>query len=148
MAIRGNRSHQRGIVIVKDGQVADQLPLEVGGIMTVAKAENRNGETQRHGRDCPFRWSQTDSDEDPFLSLEFLSLPVIPSLKLTDRGLFDVEKFAFVSVEARKKAGNHEFHSFLPMHPCGAVYPAESSFSPVRPAEKKAFWKFVSITKR
>jgi adenine deaminase len=35
---------------------------------------------------------------DPFLQLAFLSLPVIPALKLTDRGLFDVEKFQPISV--------------------------------------------------
>jgi len=38
----------------------------------------------------------------PFMSLSFLALPVIPKLKMTDRGLFDVEKFDFVEVE---KAG-------------------------------------------
>jgi adenine deaminase len=35
----------------------------------------------------------------PFMSLSFLALPVIPKLKMTDRGLFDVEKFDFVEVE-------------------------------------------------
>jgi adenine deaminase len=35
----------------------------------------------------------------PFMSLSFLALPVIPKLKMTDRGLFDVEKFDFVGVE-------------------------------------------------
>ena len=32
---------------------------------------------------------------DPFISLSFMALPVIPSLRLTDRGLFDVDTFAF-----------------------------------------------------
>jgi adenine deaminase len=32
----------------------------------------------------------------PFMSLSFLALPVIPALKMTDKGLFDVEKFEFV----------------------------------------------------
>ncbi|MBM4316441.1 MAG: hypothetical protein FJ116_03050, partial [Deltaproteobacteria bacterium] len=36
----------------------------------------------------------------PFLQLAFLSLPVIPSLKLTDRGLVDVEQFKIISVSA------------------------------------------------
>jgi len=35
----------------------------------------------------------------PFMSLSFLALPVIPKLKMTDRGLFDVEKFGFVEIE-------------------------------------------------
>lgn len=37
---------------------------------------------------------------EPFLQLAFLSLPVIPSLKLTDRGLVDVEEFRFIDVRA------------------------------------------------
>jgi len=35
---------------------------------------------------------------DPVMTLSFMALPVIPSLKLTDRGLVDVEKFAHVSL--------------------------------------------------
>jgi adenine deaminase len=37
---------------------------------------------------------------DPFLQLSFLSLPVIPSLKLTDRGLVDVDRFEMIDVVA------------------------------------------------
>ena len=37
---------------------------------------------------------------DPLMSLSFMALPVIPSLKLTARGLFDVDRFCFVSVDA------------------------------------------------
>jgi adenine deaminase len=37
--------------------------------------------------------------EDPILQLAFLSLPVIPELKLTDMGLFDVRKFKITSIE-------------------------------------------------
>ena len=40
-----------------------------------------------------------EGDFNPFLALAFLSLPVIPKLKLTDMGLFDVDKFEFVSIE-------------------------------------------------
>jgi len=37
---------------------------------------------------------------EPFMTLSFLSLPVIPELKLTTRGLFDVKKFEFTHIEA------------------------------------------------
>ena len=37
---------------------------------------------------------------EAFMSLAFLSLAVIPKLKLTDEGLFDVEKFSFTAIEA------------------------------------------------
>jgi adenine deaminase len=36
--------------------------------------------------------------KDPFMLLSFMSLPVIPSLKLTDKGLVDVEKFQFTNL--------------------------------------------------
>jgi len=37
--------------------------------------------------------------EDPFLQLAFLSLPVIPKLKVTDLGLFDVDQFKIIPLE-------------------------------------------------
>jgi adenine deaminase len=36
--------------------------------------------------------------DDPFMQLSFLALPVIPELKITDRGLVDVSRFDFVSL--------------------------------------------------
>ena len=41
-----------------------------------------------------------EGDVEPVMTLCFMSLPVIPELKLTDRGLFDVTKFDFITVEA------------------------------------------------
>jgi len=38
---------------------------------------------------------------EPFLQVSFLALPVIPHLKLTDMGLFDVDKFDFVDADER-----------------------------------------------
>jgi adenine deaminase len=35
---------------------------------------------------------------DPFVTLSFLALPVIPELRVTDRGLFDVESFSFIDI--------------------------------------------------
>ncbi|HEC3554342.1 adenine deaminase, partial [Escherichia coli] len=37
--------------------------------------------------------------DEPFIQMAFLSLPVIPALKLTSQGLFDGEKFAFTTLE-------------------------------------------------
>ena len=39
-----------------------------------------------------------DIDFNPFLTLSFLSLPVIPSIKITDKGLFDVTNFKFIDI--------------------------------------------------
>ncbi|MDT8298767.1 MAG: adenine deaminase C-terminal domain-containing protein, partial [Spirochaetaceae bacterium] len=81
------------------GDLLGVLPLPLGGLMTDAD-----------GRDTAARMDELISiahDKlgvreglDPFMTLSFLALPVIPDLKLTARGLFDVKNFEFVSVEA------------------------------------------------
>ncbi|MFP4177156.1 MAG: adenine deaminase [Acholeplasmataceae bacterium] len=87
-----------GIVIVRNGAVASELPLEVGGIMT-----NRDGmDVQRELRAMKRELASMGLSErvaDPFISLAFLCLPVIPKLKLTVDGLFDVEPFEHVPIE-------------------------------------------------
>ena len=80
-----------GICIAEDGQIRGVLPLPVGGLMTnepalmVAKQQAEMIALARE-MGVPEFYS-------PFLTLAFLSLPVIPSLKLTDRGLVDVDSF-------------------------------------------------------
>jgi len=47
------------------------------------------------------QWTKTELGcvlKAPFMLLSFLALPVIPALKITDLGLFDVEQFGFVEV--------------------------------------------------
>ncbi len=87
-----------GIVLVKDGVVAESLPLEVGGIMTTADASVVVERLEAMRK--VIRTMGVDPDlDDPFLALAFLSLPVIPELKLTDMGLFDVPAFKLVAIE-------------------------------------------------
>ncbi len=87
-----------GIVLVKDNKVVHALPLEISGIMTasspddVAKMLEKMKQTTRE-------MGLNKAIDDPFIQLAFLSLPVIPKLKLTDQGLFDVETFQHVSIE-------------------------------------------------
>ena len=50
--------------------------------------------------DAAYTELQVSRDVEPIMTLCFMSLIVIPDLKLTDRGLFDVKKFEFTSVEA------------------------------------------------
>ena len=88
-----------GIVLVSNGEVIDALQLEVGGIMTDSSAfsvKERLENMEHHAG----RLGVNDDIDDPFLSLAFLSLPVIPDLKLTDKGLFDVRNFKLISLEA------------------------------------------------
>jgi len=84
-----------GFCVIKDGVVAAKLPLPLGGLMSqsapdVLVRELRALKAASRAVGCAL--------SEPFLQLAFLSLPVIPSLKLTDQGLVDVEKFAFIPV--------------------------------------------------
>ena len=84
-----------GIVVVNNDELLDYLPLPIGGLMADMpiedvkyKLENMIKITRELG--CKLT--------DPFLTLSFLALPVIPKLKLTDKGLVDVDKFKIVSL--------------------------------------------------
>ena len=86
-----------GFCVVENGQVIADLPLPLGGLMSPRPAAELVGELKKlraasKAIGCGL--------EEPFLQLAFLSLPVIPSLKLTDRGLVDVDKFQFIDVRA------------------------------------------------
>jgi adenine deaminase len=86
-----------GFCVVRGGAVLALLPLPLGGLMSgdepadVARALERLHTASRAiGCILP----------EPFLQLAFLSLPVIPSLKLTDKGLVDVDRFELIDVRA------------------------------------------------
>jgi adenine deaminase len=71
------------------------LPLPIAGLMSDRPIEEVRGQIDAliaaaHGLGSPLH--------DPFMAMSFLSLEVIPSLKLTDKGLVDVEKFEIVSL--------------------------------------------------
>lgn len=85
-----------GIVVVKDGKIIGSIKLEIGGLMT-----NRNFGEVKVDLDILHKSMKDispDINYNPFLTLSFLSLPVIPDLKITDKGLFDVKKFKFINV--------------------------------------------------
>ena len=82
-----------GIVVVERGRVLAECPLPVAGLLSdqpldVVVAQSRACNDAAHG----LGWSGAT----PFLTLAFLALSVIPSLKLTDRGLVDVDRFELV----------------------------------------------------
>ncbi|DAA84358.1 TPA: adenine deaminase [Candidatus Gastranaerophilales bacterium HUM_3] len=84
-----------GKVVVKDGEVISELPLPIAGLMSdrdfdyvVNKCEELN--KTAHSIGCKI--------EDPFMTMGFLSLPVIPELKVTDKGVFDTNKFDFIDI--------------------------------------------------
>jgi adenine deaminase len=86
-----------GFVVVSERSVIAKLALPVGGLMTQA-SPNDIASALRELRQA----SRAIGCElpEPFLQLAFLSLPVIPTLKLTDRGLVDVDRFELIGVRA------------------------------------------------
>ncbi len=86
-----------GIAVAAGGKLEGCLPLPVGGLMSDQSAEAVS-ETLKTLLDKATGTLGINPDVDPFMTLAFMALPVIPSLKLTDQGLFDVEKFEFVNI--------------------------------------------------
>jgi adenine deaminase len=86
-----------GFCVVRDGNVLAQLPLPFGGLMS--DREPRQIERTLGDLRSASRAVQCELPE-PFLQLAFLSLPVIPSLKLTDKGLVDVDQFKIIDVRS------------------------------------------------
>jgi adenine deaminase len=82
-----------GLVAVSDGKVLASLPLPIAGLMSEASVAQVNFQLE-----ALLRAARTLGCKipDPFMTLSFLSLPVIPELKITDQGLVDVNQFKFV----------------------------------------------------
>ncbi len=85
---------QGGFAVAVDGRTT-VLPLPVGGLMSDRSA----AEVERLLRDVRAAAAETGCLlPEPFLALAFLPLPVIPFLRLTDRGVVDAAKFQFLKV--------------------------------------------------
>ena len=85
-----------GIVICNNGLVIENMSLEVAGLMTDDRIENVVLKLEALKR-AAYKQG-VNKNIDPFISLSFLALPVIPELKITDMGLFDVNTFCFVDL--------------------------------------------------
>lgn len=83
-----------GFAVVRDGAVLAELALPLAGLMSLQPFETVASKLQDL-RDAAAALGCTLPE--PFLTAAFLALPVIPHLKLTDRGLFDVDAFNFVA---------------------------------------------------
>ncbi len=84
-----------GLSIVADGKVLGRLPLPIAGLMSDQPLTRVRDDLEDLGRVAA---SLGVGVKDPFMALSFISLPVVPELKLTDLGLFDVKAFKFVDV--------------------------------------------------
>lgn len=91
-----------GVIICCGGSTIAALPLPVAGLMSTDPAADTSSRLSsllslaRSTLDTPH-------DVEPFMTLSFVPLPVIPELKLTTRGLFDVVRSEFVPVDAGKQ---------------------------------------------
>lgn len=86
-----------GFCVVENGKVIADLALPLGGLMSARPIPEiiqglKKLRAASNSIGCELA--------EPFLQLAFLSLPVIPSLKLTDRGLVDVDRFQIIDVRA------------------------------------------------
>ncbi len=90
MAAAANRivENKGGIVVMEDGQVKGEVILSIAGIMSDDTLENVNHALEQ-AKEAAFRLG-VSKEIDPFMTLSFMSLPVIPTLRLTTRGVIDV----------------------------------------------------------
>lgn len=86
---------QGGKVVVNEGKVVAKLPLPIAGLISdkdfdyvIKHCEELNNAVKKLG--CTL--------DDAFMTMSFLSLPVIPELKITDKGLFSTKKCDFVKI--------------------------------------------------
>ena len=84
-----------GYVVVSNGEVLAKLVLSVAGLMSDAPLES----ILKHQRELLAAAQQLGihTQSDPFITLSFIALPVIPDVRLTDMGLFDVRTMEFVN---------------------------------------------------
>ena len=96
MAIAANRlsAIKGGFVVVENGQVTGEIALPVAGLMSLEPYESVR-DTLHHLRQAAFALGSTL--QEPFLQLAFLPLPVIPHLKISDKGLVDVDRFELMT---------------------------------------------------
>ena len=96
-AVRKLISIGGGMTMFKDGKELGTHQLEIAGLMTDKRLEEVTACLDEM-HDTAKKELQISSGIDPFMTLCFMALPVIPALKLTDCGLFDVESFAFTDI--------------------------------------------------
>ena len=98
IAVRYISSIDGGLAVAENGYITASLPLPIAGLMSNQSIESVISNLTGLNQACLKLGNNVI--KDPFMLLSFLSLSVIPSLKLTDKGLVDVDKFRFTSLWA------------------------------------------------
>ena len=99
MAIENVKQNGGGFALVKDGKVIESLSLPVAGLMSDLSGEEVSKKLLSLHKKAVVELGVNESLE-PVMSLTFMSLMVIPELKLTARGLFDIFENRFIDIEA------------------------------------------------
>ncbi len=92
-AVREIKNMKGGICICIDGKIEAKVQLEVAGLMTQRTASELIKDTENLKKVAK---EAGCSVENPFMILSFLALPVIPEVRITDKGIVDVNRFEIV----------------------------------------------------
>lgn len=94
-----------GICICSEGKILETLPLPYAGLMSHEPIDIIDKKLSSI-MSIAYKKLLVNKTLDPVLTLSFMALPVIPEIKLTDKGLFDVKNFNFISIEANDLKAN------------------------------------------
>lgn len=86
-----------GITISSNNVIMDSLSLPIAGLMSDKDIHYVSDKLDEMLK-IAYEKLNVNKDIEPFMTLAFLALPVIPHIKLTDRGLFDVDEFKFIEI--------------------------------------------------
>ena len=86
---------QGGRIVIKDGEVLAKLPLPIAGLMSDKDYEYVTSQSEALNVAAKEIGCKVD---DPFMTMGFVSLPVIPELKITDKGVFSTKTFDFIDI--------------------------------------------------
>ena len=92
---------QGGLIVVQNGAILASLDLPIGGLISPLPYPDVYQKLKK--LDTALVKLGASGDFNPFLTLSFLVLPVIPELRLTLQGLFHVGKFCHLDIEAPLK---------------------------------------------
>ena len=93
IAVERIKKLKGGIVVVKNEKIIESLSLPIAGLMSTKSLEyvaNKLNKLRKNAKEIGI------TNNNPFMTISFMALPVIPRLKVTDKGLFSAEKFDFV----------------------------------------------------
>lgn len=91
VAVNAIKDSKGGIAVVENGKIKALLELPIAGLMSDEQLTTVN-EKLENAKSSAYELG-ADKSIDPFMTLSFLSLPVIPSLRITTKGVFDAENW-------------------------------------------------------